>query len=62
MHKIHIQVIIMSEKKPCSRHVYGEQEQDTSLLFPDAFWRILYYKKYPEVPRINHEYIIVAKK
>ena len=27
-----------------------------------SFWRILYYKKYPDVPRINHEYIIVCKK
>jgi len=27
-----------------------------------SFWRILYYKKYPNVPRINHEYILVVKK
>ncbi|MCD6312480.1 MAG: site-specific DNA-methyltransferase [Thaumarchaeota archaeon] len=27
-----------------------------------SFWRILYEKKYPEVPKIRHEYIIVEKK
>ena len=27
-----------------------------------SFWRILYYKKYTEVPRINHEYVIVGVK
>jgi len=27
-----------------------------------SFWRILYYKKHPDVPRINHEYIIVCRK
>ena len=27
-----------------------------------SFWRILYYKKFPEVPRIAHEYVIVARK
>jgi len=27
-----------------------------------SFWRVLYYKKYPDVPRINHEYIIIGKK
>jgi len=27
-----------------------------------SFWRILYRKKHPEVPRINHEYILVMKK
>lgn len=27
-----------------------------------SFWRILYYKKHPEVPRIQHEYVIVAEK
>jgi len=27
-----------------------------------SFWRVLYYKKYPEVSKIAHEYIIVAMK
>jgi len=27
-----------------------------------SFWRILYEKKNPEVPRISHEYVIVARK
>jgi ubiquinone/menaquinone biosynthesis C-methylase UbiE len=27
-----------------------------------SFWRILMYKKHPEVPRIAHEYVIVARK
>jgi len=27
-----------------------------------SFWRVLYYKKYPDVPQINHEYIIVGRK
>jgi len=27
-----------------------------------SFWRVLYFKKYPDVPQINHEYIIVGKK
>jgi len=27
-----------------------------------SFWRILYYKKYPDVPRIAHEYVIVCRK
>jgi DNA modification methylase len=27
-----------------------------------SFWRILYYKRYPDVPRIAHEYVIVMKK
>jgi DNA modification methylase len=27
-----------------------------------SFWRILYYKKYPDIPRIAHEYVIVMKK
>jgi DNA modification methylase len=27
-----------------------------------SFWRVLYYKKYPEVPEIAHEYVIVAMK
>lgn len=27
-----------------------------------SFWRVLYYNKYPEVPEIAHEYVIVAKK
>jgi len=27
-----------------------------------SFWRILYYKKNPNVPRINHEYVIVCRK
>ena len=28
----------------------------------DSFWRILYKKKYPSVPEIKHEYIIVCQK
>jgi hypothetical protein len=27
-----------------------------------SFWRILMAKKHPELPRIAHEYIIVARK
>jgi DNA modification methylase len=27
-----------------------------------SFWRVLYYKKYPEVPEIAHEYVIVTAK
>jgi len=27
-----------------------------------SFWRILYYKKYPDMPRIAHEYVLVARK
>lgn len=27
-----------------------------------SFWRILLYKKHPEVPRINHEYVLVCRK
>jgi len=27
-----------------------------------SFWRLLYEKKHPEVPRIEHEYIIVVRK
>ena len=28
----------------------------------DSFWRILYKKKYPDVPQIKHEYILVCQK
>jgi len=28
----------------------------------ESFWRKLYYRKYPNVPRIAHEYVIVAEK
>lgn len=27
-----------------------------------SFWRILYEKKFPEVPKIRHEYVIIVKK
>ena len=27
-----------------------------------SFWRTLYYKKYPEIPRLNHEYVLVMRK
>jgi len=27
-----------------------------------SFWRILYHKKYPKVPQIQHEYILVCQK
>jgi DNA modification methylase len=27
-----------------------------------SFWRVLYMKKYPEVPRISHEYVLVCRK
>lgn len=27
-----------------------------------SFWRILQYKKNPDVPQIKHEYVIVARK
>jgi DNA modification methylase len=26
-----------------------------------SFWRVLYYRKHPDVPRIMHEYVIVAR-
>jgi len=28
----------------------------------ESFWRILYHRKFPEVPKIKHEYIIIARK
>jgi DNA modification methylase len=28
----------------------------------DSFWRVLYIKKYPDVPQIKHEYVIVCQK
>jgi SAM-dependent methyltransferase len=28
----------------------------------ESFWRILYYKKHPEVPRLQHEYVLVCRK
>jgi DNA modification methylase len=28
----------------------------------DSFWRVLYTKKYPAVPQIKHEYVIVCQK
>jgi hypothetical protein len=28
----------------------------------ESFWRILYYKKHPEVPRLRHEYVLVCRK
>jgi DNA modification methylase len=27
-----------------------------------SFWRVLYYRKHPEVPELAHEYVIVAEK
>jgi len=27
-----------------------------------SFWRLLYYKKHPDVPKIAHEYVLVCKK
>jgi len=27
-----------------------------------SFWRILYYRRFPNIPRINHEYILVCRK
>ena len=27
-----------------------------------SFWRILYERKFPEVPKIRHEYVIIVKK
>jgi len=27
-----------------------------------SFWRILYYRRFPSVPKIRHEYIIIVKK
>jgi len=27
-----------------------------------SFWRTIYYKKYPQVPRLKHEYVLVCKK
>jgi hypothetical protein len=27
-----------------------------------SFWRILYYRRFPTIPRIAHEYVIVARK
>jgi DNA modification methylase len=42
----------------------GFQLEDVLKLRLDklSFWRILQYKKRPEVPRIMHEYILVCKK
>jgi DNA modification methylase len=31
-------------------------------LYRGSFWRVLYHKKYPEVPRIAYEYVLVCKK
>ena len=28
----------------------------------ESFWRILYYKKYPNVSKIAHEYILITEK
>jgi hypothetical protein len=28
----------------------------------ESFWRILYYKNHPEVPRLRHEYVLVCRK
>jgi len=28
----------------------------------ESFWRILYHRRFPEVPKIKHEYIIIARK
>jgi hypothetical protein len=28
----------------------------------ESFWRILYKKKYSDVPEIRHEYILVCRK
>jgi hypothetical protein len=27
-----------------------------------SFWRILQYRKYPDVPHINHEYVVICQK
>ena len=27
-----------------------------------SFWRILYHRKFPDVPKIAHEYVIIVKK
>lgn len=27
-----------------------------------SFWRILHYKKYPDLPKLNHEYILIMRK
>jgi len=27
-----------------------------------SFWRVLYHRKYPEIPQLKHEYILVCKK
>jgi len=27
-----------------------------------SFWRILYYKKFSNIPKISHEYILICKK
>jgi hypothetical protein len=26
-----------------------------------SFWRILHFRKNPDIPRLEHEYVIVAK-
>jgi hypothetical protein len=28
----------------------------------ESFWRILYSKKFPDVPKIKHEYVLVCQK
>jgi len=28
----------------------------------ESFWRLLYYKKHPDVPKIAHEYVLVCRK
>lgn len=32
------------------------------LLKSESFWRVLYSKKFPDVPRIKHEYVMVCEK
>jgi len=27
-----------------------------------SFWRLLYYRRHPNVPRLNHEYILICRK
>ena len=34
----------------------------TLRLKTQSFWRVLYHKKYPKVPQIQHEYILVCQK
>jgi len=37
-------------------------EEHCRILTQQSFWRILYHRKYPSVPLIDREYVLVFKK